>query len=122
MPALLRGTEVLKSSYSRILGAWHPSPAISRRALHISSPSADALDIVPSDPVPNASGATPGLSIASEFHLPTDIIEDAKFEVIGSPFSLLSVSLSASQNLYTRKGSLVGVGGKVENVYIRTTV
>lgn len=42
---------------------------------------------------------------------------DARFEVIGSaPYSLLSVSLSASQNLYTRRGTLVGVGGNVENV------
>lgn len=41
---------------------------------------------------------------------------DARFEVLGSPFSLLSVSLSASQNLYTRRGSLVGLGGKPENV------
>ncbi len=42
---------------------------------------------------------------------------DANFEVLGSPFSLLSVSLSASQVLYTRRGSLVGVGGNVENVW-----
>ena len=41
---------------------------------------------------------------------------DAKFEVLGSPFSLLSVSLSPSQNLYTRRGSLVAVSGKTENV------
>lgn len=42
---------------------------------------------------------------------------DARFEVIGSaPYSLLSVSLSASQNLYTRRGTLVGVGGNAENV------
>ncbi|KAF2495629.1 altered inheritance of mitochondria protein 24, mitochondrial [Lophium mytilinum] len=40
---------------------------------------------------------------------------DARFEVIGSPFSLLSVSLSASQNLYTRRGTLVGVSGAAEN-------
>ncbi|EPE10869.1 mitochondrial protein [Ophiostoma piceae UAMH 11346] len=40
---------------------------------------------------------------------------DAKFEVLGSPYSLLSVSLSASQNLYTRRGTLVSVAGKVEN-------
>ncbi|KAF2835064.1 hypothetical protein M501DRAFT_1026984 [Patellaria atrata CBS 101060] len=42
-------------------------------------------------------------------------IPDARFEVLGSPYSLLSVSLSASQNLYTRKGSLVGLSGKAEN-------
>ncbi|KAK7718036.1 Altered inheritance of mitochondria protein 24, mitochondrial [Botryosphaeria dothidea] len=40
---------------------------------------------------------------------------DARFEVLGSPYSLLSVSLSASQNLYTRRGTLVAVNGKVEN-------
>ncbi|EJT75621.1 hypothetical protein GGTG_05554 [Gaeumannomyces tritici R3-111a-1] len=40
---------------------------------------------------------------------------DARFEVIGSPYSLLSVTLSASQKLYTRRGTLVSVAGKVEN-------
>ncbi|KAL8377242.1 hypothetical protein RB595_008089 [Gaeumannomyces hyphopodioides] len=39
----------------------------------------------------------------------------ARFEVIGSPYSLLSVTLSASQKLYTRRGTLVSVAGKVEN-------
>lgn len=41
---------------------------------------------------------------------------DARFEVLGGPNSLLSVSLSASQDLFTRRGTLVGVGGKAENV------
>lgn len=41
---------------------------------------------------------------------------DARFEVLGSPFSLLSASISPSQNLYTRKGTLVGFNGKAENV------
>lgn len=36
---------------------------------------------------------------------------DAVFEVIGSPYSLLSVTLSASQPLHTRRGSLVGLSG-----------
>ncbi|KAL1609615.1 Altered inheritance of mitochondria protein 24, mitochondrial [Nothophoma quercina] len=40
---------------------------------------------------------------------------DAHFEVIGTPFSLLSVSLSASQTLFTRRGTLVGLQGKSEN-------
>ncbi|KAF2819639.1 hypothetical protein CC86DRAFT_375109 [Ophiobolus disseminans] len=40
---------------------------------------------------------------------------DARFEVLGTPFSLLSVSLSASQTLYTRRGTLVGLSGKSEN-------
>ncbi|KAJ9624082.1 Altered inheritance of mitochondria protein 24, mitochondrial [Taxawa tesnikishii (nom. ined.)] len=42
-------------------------------------------------------------------------VPDAQFEVLGSPFSLLSASISASQNLYTRKGTLVGFNGKAEN-------
>ncbi|KAK5169050.1 Altered inheritance of mitochondria protein 24, mitochondrial [Saxophila tyrrhenica] len=40
---------------------------------------------------------------------------DARFEVLGSPFSLLSASISASQNLYSRKGTLVGFNGNPEN-------
>ncbi|KAJ4420884.1 Altered inheritance of mitochondria protein 24, mitochondrial [Gnomoniopsis sp. IMI 355080] len=40
---------------------------------------------------------------------------DARFEVLGSPYSLLSVTLSASQKLYTRRGTLVTVAGKVQN-------
>ncbi|KAL2210798.1 hypothetical protein CC79DRAFT_533339 [Sarocladium strictum] len=39
---------------------------------------------------------------------------DARFEVLGSPYSMLSVTLSASQKLYTRRGTLVGVAGKPE--------
>jgi hypothetical protein len=41
---------------------------------------------------------------------------DARFEVLGAPFSLLSVQLSPSQNLYTRRGTLVALSGKAENV------
>ena len=41
---------------------------------------------------------------------------DARFEVLESPFPLLQISLSASQNLYTRRGTLIGIGGKPENV------
>ncbi|KAK3899948.1 mitochondrial biogenesis AIM24-domain-containing protein [Staphylotrichum tortipilum] len=40
---------------------------------------------------------------------------DARFEVLGAPYSILSVTLSASQRLYTRRGTLVSVAGKVEN-------
>ncbi|EEH48811.2 hypothetical protein PABG_11955 [Paracoccidioides brasiliensis Pb03] len=41
---------------------------------------------------------------------------DARFEVLGAPYSLLSVTLSASQHLYTRRGTLVGLSGKADNV------
>ena len=44
---------------------------------------------------------------------------DAKFEVLGAPYSLLSASLSASQPFYTRRGTLVGLNGKPENVRTR---
>ncbi|KAG5977566.1 Altered inheritance of mitochondria protein 24, mitochondrial [Claviceps digitariae] len=40
---------------------------------------------------------------------------DAQFEVLGSPYSMLSVTLSASQKLYTRRGTLVAVAGKADN-------
>lgn len=43
---------------------------------------------------------------------------DARFDVIGAPYSLLSVTLSASQNLYTRRGTLVGLSGKADSVRI----
>jgi len=42
-------------------------------------------------------------------------VADARFEVLGTPYSLLSVSLSASQRLFTRRGTLVAVSGKPEN-------
>ena len=41
---------------------------------------------------------------------------DARFEVLGAPFSLLSVQLSASQNLLTRRGTLIALSGKPDNV------
>jgi len=37
--------------------------------------------------------------------------QDAVFEVVGTPYSLLSATLSASQPLHTRRGSLVGLSG-----------
>ncbi|CCC14890.1 hypothetical protein SMACR_07712 [Sordaria macrospora] len=60
-----------------------------------------------SRPSPDIFDALPGSS-------PRDAA-DARFEVIGSPSSLLSVTLSASQRLYTRRGTLVSVTGRVEN-------
>ncbi|KAK4247482.1 mitochondrial biogenesis AIM24-domain-containing protein [Corynascus novoguineensis] len=71
------------------------------RAIQISaSPTTD------SRPPADAFGAYPGS--------PRDSA-DARFEVLGSPYSILSVTLSASQRLYTRRGTLVSVAGKVEN-------
>ncbi|KAJ2896970.1 altered inheritance 24 [Zalerion maritima] len=47
---------------------------------------------------------------------------DARFEVLGAPYSLLSVTLSASQKLYTRRGTLVGVVGKAQNAQSTLTL
>ncbi|RMJ27706.1 hypothetical protein PHISP_01420 [Aspergillus sp. HF37] len=53
----------------------------------------------------------------AQAHLPNSVeSRDARFDVIGAPYSLLSVSLSASQNLFTRRGTLVGLSGKADNV------
>lgn len=61
MRAPLRGTGILKSRCCRVPRVWHPPRAIWRRGLHIATSSTDALDILPSEPVPSTSGATPGL-------------------------------------------------------------
>ncbi|KAF2083315.1 hypothetical protein K490DRAFT_51976 [Saccharata proteae CBS 121410] len=74
-----------------------------RRSIHISATPSSTTPSFDQD----ASAATSGTGT----HWPGN----ARFEVLGSPFSLLSVSLSASQNLYTRRGTLVGVNGKAEN-------
>ena len=47
---------------------------------------------------------------------------DATFDILASPDPLLSVSLSPSQNLYTRRGTLVGVSGKADNVSLWSCV
>ena len=43
-------------------------------------------------------------------------VQDAVFEVLGAPYSLLSVSLAPSQNLHTRRGTLVGLSGNADGV------
>ncbi|KAL1637341.1 Altered inheritance of mitochondria protein 24, mitochondrial [Diplodia intermedia] len=75
------------------------TPLVRRRAIHISEAPSSSTPSFDQDVSSAAASSTP----------------DARFEVIGSPYSLLSVSLSASQNLYTRRGTLVAVNGKVEN-------
>ncbi|TQS35301.1 hypothetical protein Golomagni_04283 [Golovinomyces magnicellulatus] len=47
---------------------------------------------------------------------------DARFEVLGPSNTILSVSLSASQNLYTRRGTLVGISGKVQNTRSKLSI
>ena len=61
MHAPLRCTEILKPCLSRSPKVRYFRRVIWRRDLHISPPSADALDIIPSEPVLNPNGATKGL-------------------------------------------------------------
>ena len=75
MRALLRGTEILKSSCCRASNLWCSPPAIWRRGLHISASPADALDILPSEPVPSTSGAIPGLFKIQQFNCVLMVIE-----------------------------------------------
>ncbi|KAI0533852.1 mitochondrial biogenesis AIM24-domain-containing protein [Xylaria digitata] len=73
------------------------------RALQISAaPTTDANSSSPRDP------------FLSHVDASRDIA-DARFEVLGTPYSLLSVTLSASQRLFTRRGTLVAVSGKAQN-------
>ncbi|KAI1139105.1 mitochondrial biogenesis AIM24-domain-containing protein [Hypoxylon sp. FL0543] len=72
------------------------------RAIQISS--------APATESPRLGGDAFGTSIAVSRD-----VADARFEVLGAPYSLLSVSLSASQRLYTRRGTLVAVSGKAQN-------
>ncbi|KAE8441255.1 hypothetical protein EG329_005586 [Mollisiaceae sp. DMI_Dod_QoI] len=76
--------------------------AVARRAIQISA--------TPTTESPNLTGDV----LSSSIDTSSDPA-DARFEVLGAPYSLLSVSLSASQKLYTRRGTLVGISGKSEN-------
>ncbi|SZF01242.1 unnamed protein product [Blumeria hordei] len=62
--------------------------------------------------------ATPATTSESHDNLFAEVSADsadARFEVIGAPYSILSVSLSASQQLYTRRDTLIGISGNPEN-------
>ncbi|PGH26606.1 hypothetical protein AJ80_01735 [Polytolypa hystricis UAMH7299] len=77
---------------------------IDRRRIHVQQVPSSEPNTINGSYLPVS---TPASSAASP---------DARFEVLGAPYSLLSVSLSASQNLYTRRGTLVGLTGKADNV------
>ncbi|KAJ8126451.1 hypothetical protein O1611_g7187 [Lasiodiplodia mahajangana] len=66
----------------------------------------------------SAAPTTDAPSARDPFASPLDAsrdVADARFEVLGTSYSLLSVTLSASQRLYTRRGTLVAVSGKAQN-------
>ncbi|PNY25210.1 Altered inheritance of mitochondria protein 24, mitochondrial [Tolypocladium capitatum] len=68
------------------------------------------ISTAPSTDAPRIGGDAFGAPVET-----TRDMADARFEVLGSPYSLLSVTLSASQKLYTRRGTLVAVAGKPDN-------
>jgi len=102
---------------ARSLQPRHSAPAIHhmqcRRTLQIqAAPSSNNPSSFDTEPI----SASPISSTSSLSTLtPTGSTADARFEVLGSTSSLLSISLSASQNLYTRRGTLVSVSGSPEN-------
>lgn len=92
---------------------------LQRRAIQISATPTAESPVIGGDVI--NSSIDPSLDPAGNSSIPLSplymlIPLDARFEVLGAPYSLLSVSLSASQKLFTRKGTLVAVGGKAENV------
>ncbi len=96
-----------------------PASGLQRRSIQVSpTPTVESPiisgDVINSsiDPSWDPAGKIP----IGAFSVDMLIYLDARFEVLGAPYSLLSVSLSASQKLYTRRGTLVGVSGKAENV------
>ena len=96
-----------------------PTPRLQRRAIQISATPTAESPIICGDVI--NSSIDPSLDPAGKPSMTFSSINmlmppDARFEVLGAPYSLLSVSLSASQKLFTRRGTLVGVGGKAENV------
>ncbi|KAI5793885.1 mitochondrial biogenesis AIM24-domain-containing protein [Peziza echinospora] len=83
---------------------------ISRRAaaVHVSAAPSTSTVHPPTD-LSTQTRAIPKLSGAGPFP------QDVQFEALGAPYSMLSVSLPSSATLYTRRGTLVGVNGNVEN-------
>ncbi|KAI9722850.1 MAG: Altered inheritance of mitochondria protein 24, mitochondrial [Chrysothrix sp. TS-e1954] len=59
--------------------------------------------------------AAPSISSPSYLSSEASQVPDAQFEVLGNTSSLLAVNLTASQRLYTRRGTLVAVSGSPEN-------
>jgi hypothetical protein len=88
------------------------SRASSRRAFQIQAAPSSTNPSLDPEPISSSHlSSTNSLSTVT----PTGTTPDARFEVLGSTSSLLSVSLTASQPLYTRRGTLVSVSGNPEN-------
>lgn len=84
----------------------------SRQWLQIQAAPSSTNQTFDSEPISASSTATQS-SLSSP--APSSSSPDARFEVLGNTSSLLSITLSASQPLYTRRGTLVSVSGNPEN-------
>ncbi|KAF8459511.1 mitochondrial biogenesis AIM24-domain-containing protein [Terfezia claveryi] len=78
------------------------------RLVHVSA-APSTTTIHPLTDLTNQTRAIPKLSGVGPFP------QGVQFEALGAPYSLLSVSLPSSATLYSQRGTLLGVNGKVEN-------
>ncbi|KAF2152592.1 hypothetical protein K461DRAFT_225950 [Myriangium duriaei CBS 260.36] len=97
----MRGQALRGSASPRLVDIVVRPTIRHRRCVHINATPASSNPTSSTINIPDPSSSQPA--------------PDAQFEILGSPFSLLSASVSASQPLYTRKGTLVGFNGKPES-------
>lgn len=103
---------MLRQPISLLRGRALPCPSRRpMRRISIQATPASSSPTIDSADAAVTSLNTPSINNSS----PSSTAPDARFEVLGTTSSLLSVSLSASQNLYTRRGTLVGVSGSPDN-------
>lgn len=114
---------------SRPLSGWRPGCARGPGPdAGSAEPSRSARRRAPRAPAPTPSARPAAARVTRRVGVPrcmsggagADVVADARFEVLGSPYSLLSVALSPSQQLYTRRGTLVAVAGNPETVSLST--
>jgi uncharacterized protein (AIM24 family) len=66
------------------------------------------------------SASSPGTKLPCYCVYTSDKSTDATFEILGAPYSLLSATLSPSQSLFTRRGTLVGLSSASPDSTIST--
>jgi hypothetical protein len=123
-PPMIMRRPVLNSvcAACRLTPQQQPLPnRVTRRHVQISATPSSTEPTQTLNPTNGGSNSSPSAGRIDLYknhypHVTETVFVDARFEVLSSPFSLLSASISASQNLYTRKGTLVGFNGKPENV------
>ncbi|KAG6179599.1 Altered inheritance of mitochondria protein 24, mitochondrial [Claviceps purpurea] len=106
-----RVTEMMRGSSSLVRSSTHGfRPQRTTAAFVCFQCRRIQISAAPSTESPNVTSDVFGASI----HSSRDAA-DARFEALGPQYSMLSVSLSASQRLYTRRGTLVAMAGKADN-------